>query len=183
MLAQTKLKEELIWLNQELSQLHDLEDRDGQLKPIVLMISDSGSDENSRYKKTIQVMIDASNPVERQMEPLSYDLAKIILPYDIFGSHLDKQLKIADEKLEKRNFKAAGEILAFVLENITINGYPILVEYVDPEKSYQLRLDEKSATWIERYTITCRYIIQIIKYNNTSCCRPFCSRILQLLPN
>ncbi|CAG8771559.1 41464_t:CDS:2 [Gigaspora margarita] len=184
--------------------LHDFTTtKDGQSKPVVLMLSDGGPDENPRYKKTIQVMIEhfikydldtiivvcfaphqsASNPVERRMAPLSHDLAGIILPHDIFGSHLDEQLKTADEELEKRNFKAAGEILASVWENTVIDGYPVLVEYVDPKEHYQSRLDEKSATWIERHTMTCRYITQVVKCNDTSCCRPFRSGILQLLPN
>ncbi|CAG8809471.1 17980_t:CDS:2, partial [Gigaspora margarita] len=85
---------------------------DGQSKPVVLMLTNSGPDENS------------------------HDLARIILPYDTFGSHLDEQLKTADDELENHNFKVAGKILA-----------------------------------------------SIIKYNDTSCCRPFRSRILQLLPN
>ncbi|CAG8588871.1 40509_t:CDS:2 [Gigaspora margarita] len=176
---------------------------DGQSKPVVLMLSDGGPDKNSRYKKTIQVMIEhfikydldtiivvcfapyqsASNPVERRMASLSHDLAGIILPHDTFGSHLDEQLKTADDELEKRNFKAAGEILAFVWENTVINSYPVLVEYIDPEEHDQSRLDEKSAAWIERHTMTCHYITQVVKCNDTSCCRPFCSGILQLFPN
>ncbi|CAG8602911.1 16527_t:CDS:2, partial [Gigaspora rosea] len=132
---------------------------DGQSKPVVLMLSDGGPDENSCHKKTIQVIIEhfikydldtiivvcfalhqsASNPVERRMAPLSHDLAGIILPHDTFGSHLDEQLKTANDELENRNFKAAGEILASV--------YPVLVEYVDPKEHYQSRLDEKSAAW------------------------------------
>ncbi|CAG8838120.1 28776_t:CDS:1, partial [Gigaspora margarita] len=105
-----------------------------QSKPVVLMLADGGPDENSHYKKTIQVMIEhfikydldtiivvsfvlhqsASNPVERQMAPLSHNLARIILPHNTFGSHLDEQLKTTDDELEKHNFKAAGEILASV---------------------------------------------------------------------
>ncbi|CAG8736866.1 35171_t:CDS:1, partial [Gigaspora margarita] len=48
------------------------------------------------------------------MASLSHDLARIILPYNTFGSHLDKQLKTAYDELEKCNFKAAGKILASV---------------------------------------------------------------------
>ncbi|CAG8771703.1 37106_t:CDS:2, partial [Gigaspora margarita] len=134
---------------------------DSQSKPVVLMLTDSSPDENPCYKKTmiiehfIKYDLDtiiavcftshqsASNPVERQMMPLSHDLARIILPYDTFGLYLDEQLKIANDELEK-----------------------FLVEYVDPEEHYQSRLDEKS----------------VVKYNDTSCCRPFCSGILQLFP-
>ncbi|CAG8846408.1 23185_t:CDS:2, partial [Gigaspora margarita] len=167
---------------------------DGQSKPVVLMLADGGPDENPCYKKTIQVIIEhfikynldtiiavcfalhqsVSNPVERRMAPLSHDLAGIILPHDTFGSHLDEQLKTTDDELEKHNFKVAGEILASVWENTVIN---------DPEEHYQSRLDEKSVAWIERHTMTCRYITQVVKCNDTSCCRPFRSGILQLLSN
>ncbi|CAG8505696.1 20339_t:CDS:2 [Racocetra persica] len=108
--------------------------KDGQSKPVILMISDGGPDENLHYKKTIQVMIEhfikydldtiivvcfasyqsTSNPVERQIASLSHDLARIILSHNTFGSHLDNQLKTANEELEKSNFKMAGEILASV---------------------------------------------------------------------
>ncbi|CAG8471056.1 25850_t:CDS:2 [Gigaspora rosea] len=45
---------------------------------------------------------------------LEIQSAGIILPYDTFGPHLNDQLKTAIDELEKRNFKVAGEILAFV---------------------------------------------------------------------
>ncbi|CAG8831482.1 25797_t:CDS:2, partial [Gigaspora margarita] len=138
---------------------------DDQSKPVVLMLSDG----------VVYFVLhqSASNPVKRRMALLSHDLARIILSYDTFGSHLDEQLKTADNELEKRNFK----------ENTIINGYPVLVEYVDPEEHYQLRLDKKYTAWIEKHTMTCRYITQVVKCNNTSCYRPFRSGILQLLPN
>ncbi|CAG8679555.1 15060_t:CDS:1 [Gigaspora margarita] len=99
------------------------------------MLSDGSPDENSHYKKTIQIMIkhfikydldtiivvcfvpyqSASNSVKRQIAPLSHDLTRIILSHNTFGTHLDKQLKTANNKLEKHNFKAAREkILASV---------------------------------------------------------------------
>ncbi|CAG8684264.1 8639_t:CDS:2, partial [Gigaspora rosea] len=84
---------------------------DGQSKPVVLMLSDGGPNENLHYKKTILMN-----------GPLSHDLARIILPHDTFGSHLDEQLKTADDKLEK-----------------------LLVEYIDSEEHDQSKLDEKSA--------------------------------------
>ncbi|CAG8532758.1 23662_t:CDS:1, partial [Racocetra persica] len=45
------------------------------------------------------------------MAPLSYNLADIIFLHDIFGSYLDVQLRTSDKKLEKRNFKIAGDVL------------------------------------------------------------------------
>ncbi|CAG8562824.1 33362_t:CDS:2, partial [Racocetra persica] len=131
---------------------------DGQTKPVILILTDGA--------------------------PLSHDLAGIILFHDTFGSHLNEQLKIFDERLEKCNFKAAREILASVWEDTVIDGYLGLVEYVDPpEEHYQSSLNEKPVTWIEKHTITCHYITQVVKCDNPSCCRPFHSRIRQLFPN
>ncbi|CAG8789540.1 3087_t:CDS:2, partial [Dentiscutata erythropus] len=87
----------------------------------VVMLSDGGPNENPRYRKTIQMMIEhfdkynldtiivayfaphqsASNPVERRMAPLSHDLAGVILPHDTFETYLDSQLKTNDDELEK----------------------------------------------------------------------------------
>ncbi|CAG8816739.1 22673_t:CDS:2, partial [Dentiscutata erythropus] len=127
-----------------------------QPKPVVVLISDSGPNENPRYRKTIQMMIEhfdkynldtiivvcfaphqsASNLVERQMVPLSHDLAGVILPHDTFGSHLDAQLKTNDEELEKRNFKAAADILTSIWEDTIIDNYPVLVKYIDPPNEH-----------------------------------------------
>ncbi|CAG8795550.1 18813_t:CDS:2, partial [Dentiscutata erythropus] len=105
--------------------LHNFTTTDSQPKPVVVMINDSGPDENSHYRKTVQMIVNqfikydldtiimacyaphqsASNPVERRMAPLSHDLAGIILPHNTFGSHLNAQLKTSDEELEKCNFK------------------------------------------------------------------------------
>ncbi|CAG8548782.1 28643_t:CDS:2 [Dentiscutata erythropus] len=56
----------------------------------------------------------SSNLVEMRIAPLSHNLASVILLYDIFGSHLDAQLRTNNKKLEKRNFKAAADILTSI---------------------------------------------------------------------
>ncbi|CAG8789947.1 20938_t:CDS:2, partial [Dentiscutata erythropus] len=49
-----------------------------------------------------------------------------------------------------------------------INGYPVLVKYVEPsEESYCP--NEKSAAWIEKHVMTCHYITQVIKCDDPSC--------------
>ncbi|CAG8822788.1 8162_t:CDS:2, partial [Racocetra persica] len=106
--------------------LHNHTMTDGQSKPMVVMISDGKPDENPCYRKH------ASNPVERRMAPLSHDLAGIILPHDIFGSHLDIQLRTSDKKLEKRNFKMAKDVLASIgIKQILLNHFfppPLLIQ-------------------------------------------------------
>ena len=54
--------------------------------------------------------LSAFNPVERQMAPLSHDLAGIILQHDSYGNHLDECGKTVDLELEKQNFFKAAEI-------------------------------------------------------------------------
>ncbi|CAG8576737.1 11521_t:CDS:2 [Dentiscutata erythropus] len=173
-----------------------------QSKPVVVLISDSGPDENSRYRKTIQMMIEhfdkydldtiivacfapyqsSSNPVERRIAPLSHDLADVILSHDTFGSHLDAQLRTNDEELEKRNFKAAADILISIWESTIIDSYPVLVKYLDPSDEHYSP-SEKSVTWIEKHVMTCRYITQVTKCDDPSCCKPFHSGIRQILLN
>ncbi|CAG8677566.1 537_t:CDS:2, partial [Dentiscutata erythropus] len=150
-----------------------------QPKPVVVLISDGGLDENSRYRKTIQMMIEyfdkynldtiivvcfvlhqsAFNPVKRRMVPLSHDLAGVILLHDTFGSYLDTQLKTNDEELKK-----------------------LLVKYINPPNEHYSP-SEKSATWIEKHVMTCHYVTQVMKCDDPSCYKPFCSGIRQILPN
>ncbi|CAG8727673.1 13917_t:CDS:2, partial [Racocetra persica] len=97
---------------------------DEQSKPVVVLLTDSGRDENPQYKKIVQMMIEhfdkydldtiivacfalhqsVSNLVKRRIAPLSHDLA-------------DAQLRTNDEELEKRNFKAARNILVLIWED------------------------------------------------------------------
>ena len=60
--------------------------------------------------------LSAYNQVERRMTSLSKALSGIFLPHETFGTHLDSSRKTTGTNLEKRDLKAAGEILAKVLE-------------------------------------------------------------------
>ncbi|CAG8655556.1 17462_t:CDS:2, partial [Dentiscutata erythropus] len=182
--------------------LHNFTMMDSQPKPVVVMISDGGSDKNPCYRKTVQMIVNhfikydldtiiiacyalyqsAFNLVKRQMASLSYNLAGIILSHDTFGSHLDAQLKTSDEKLEKRNFKVARDVLTLVWEDTIIDSYLVLVKYVEPSKESYCP-NEKSAAWMEKHVMTCYYITQVIKCNDPSCYKPFRSGIKQVLPN
>ncbi|CAG8754598.1 5777_t:CDS:2 [Dentiscutata erythropus] len=61
-----------------------------QPKPVVVLISDGGPNENPKYRKTIQMMIEHFDKY-----------SGVILPHDTFGLYLDAQLKTNDEELEK----------------------------------------------------------------------------------
>ena len=66
------------------------------------------------------------------MAPFSKDTAGIILPFDTFGTHLSKSNKTVDMGLEKKNFKAAGEILASVWSESVIDSNPVFPEFWIP---------------------------------------------------
>ena len=106
----------------------------------------------------------AYNKVERRMAPLSKLTAEIILPFETFGSHLDSQNKTVDEELEKKNFQAAGKILSEVWTNATIDGHPVISNYVNPpEQRTQPILTEKSEQWIAQHARQSQYMMQIVK--------------------
>ena len=63
----------------------------------------------------------AYNAVERRMAPLSNELAGIILPYDMYGSHLNNNNKTVDEALEAKNFSYAGQSLAEIWSSMVNN--------------------------------------------------------------
>lgn len=54
----------------------------------------------------------AYNAVEMRMAPVSKELSGLVLPYEPYGSHLDRSGKTAIEELETKNFAAAGGVLA-----------------------------------------------------------------------
>ena len=122
-------------------------------KPIGMFFCDRSPNENPRFPKTLDVAIQhfekhnldallisthapglyAYNQVERGMAPLSKALSEIFLPHETFGTHLDLSRKSIDTNLEKRNFKAAGEILAIVCEEIVHDNFPVAADYVLPK--------------------------------------------------
>ena len=61
------------------------------------------------------------------MYHLTKQLTGVILPYDTFGSHLQNG-KTVDSELEKNNFKAAGETLAQIWNDLEIDGHNVMAE-------------------------------------------------------
>jgi len=166
--------------------------KDGKEKPIFILLVDGGPDENPRYPKTINAAIDhflkfnldalfiatnapgrsAFNPVERRMAPLSRQLSGVILPHEHYGTHLDKNGKTVDIELEKQNFGYAGESLAKIFENVVIDGFPVITEYVqpdDPEDEINFT-NEVNETWKMNHIRSSQYLLQIVKCQDTTCC-------------
>ena len=116
-----------------------------------MIFCDGGPDEKPRFPKTLDVAIQhfkiynldallisihapgmsVYNQVERRMAPLSKALSVLLLPHETFGTHLDSSRKTTDVNLEKRNFKAAGEILAQIWEEVVLDKFPVVPEYVE----------------------------------------------------
>ena len=125
----------------------------GRVKPIVVMNLDtSGSENNTRYLKTLSTAIDRFkkynldalimttqapgqalfNVVERRLSPMSHDLAGLVLPHDHFGTHLNDAGLTEHAELEKANFKMTGDVLAEVWSMNVLDEYPVVVEYINP---------------------------------------------------
>ena len=62
------------------------------------------------------------------MAPMSKALSGILLPHEIFGTHLDSSRKTICTNLEKHNFKAGGEILAKVWEEIVLDNFFLVAD-------------------------------------------------------
>lgn len=158
-------------------------------KPIMILLVDGGPDEGPRFPKTLKYAAvnfkrcnfdalfvathapgqSASNPVERRMAPLSKDLCGVILPHDVYGSHLNKSGKTVDIELEKKNFKKCGELLADLWSERVIDGYPVVAEYVSPEENKRSKLKrvdstDETDTSGKTFEIKCQNF-QIVKFN------------------
>ena len=120
------------------------------LNLIGMFYCDGDPDENPRFPKALNVAIQhfkkcsldallisrhapalsAHNQVERRMAPLSEALSGILLRHKTFETHLDSSRKTINTYLEKRNFKAACEILAKVWEETVLDNFPVVADYV-----------------------------------------------------
>lgn len=175
---------------------------EGFVKPVVIITSDGGPDENPRYKKVIGFAIQhfkrhnldaifictnapgrsAFNRVERRMAPLSHELAGLILPYDQYGSHLNNKGETIDLELEKRNFEFAGKTLAEIWGTLTIDSYDVVAKYVTAHENLD-DPEEECRIWYSNHVQESQYLLQIVKCSDTTCCTPARSSIKKLLPN
>ena len=159
----------------------------GALKPVGMMFDDGGPGKNPQFPKTIDVYcqhfnkydldallvlahapgMSAYNYVERKMAPLSKELAGLVIPRDSCDTHLYSQQRTIDEELGQANFRKAGEILGEVCSNVVIDGHPVVTAYVE---SKELEPSPPTELWLSTHLQTSQYFLQIIKYNNLTCC-------------
>lgn len=170
-------------------------------KPLLLMETDGAQDEAPRFPKTLATAVDlfrlldldvllhgvnaaglsAFNPVERRMAPLSHDLAGIILPHDSFGHHLDSSGKTIDQELEVKNFQKAAEVLSEVWKKTVIDGYPVDCKALSVGNAYEPPAPDP--VWVASHCRQSRYSLQIVKCNDESCCSPFETNWLNVIPD
>lgn len=134
-----------------------------------------------RYTKTIRYAVDhfqkhnldaflvmtnapgrsAFNRVERRMAPLSHELSGVILPHDSYGSHLNASKKCINDELERRNFAKAGETLAEIWSNMTIDKHQAFAEYKHPGDGAELP-EEFNHDWYMKHVRESQYFLQVI---------------------
>jgi len=180
----------------------------GQVKPFWVSRSDGGPDENARYPKVIEEAINifldfdldmyivvitprgysAYNPCERRMAPLSHDICGLVLDHEHFGSHIGASGKIIDDKLEKKNFFHAMNVLASIWNKTIIDKNPVYAEAIPiPEGDVTLRVSHEEVSnleWRSQHIMSSKYMLQVVKCTNVSCCKPFRYPQFQtILPN
>ena len=169
-------------------------------KPILLMETDGAQDEAPRFPKPLSTAVSlfkemkfdalihvvnaaglsAFNPVERQMAPLSHDIAGVILSHDHYGNHLSSSGNTTDEELEKRNFLAAAHTLSEVWSNTVIDNHKVDCVAVPIGKEFVP--DDPNPSWVANHVQQARYSLQIVKCTNPGCCEPFATNWLDVFP-
>lgn len=161
-----------------------MKNEDGKVKPVLIISSDGGPDENPRYRKVIAHAIEhfkkydldaifivtnapgrsAFNRVERRMAPLSRELTGVVLPHDSFGTHLDSNGKTIDDDLEKDNFKKAGEILGEIWSAVCIDGHDVIANYIDPNNDTFNVPDLPTEDWYTEHVRESQYLLQVFSF-------------------
>ena len=174
------------------------------VKPCWFIRTDGGIDQNVRVQGTItmyyNIFIDynldilvvtnsaagssAYNTVERRMAPISKKLCGIALDHQSLGSHLDSNNKTVDVELEKRNFAAAGNILSEIFSEGLIDGYICDCKYVPPISKQEKinKFQDYNEEWMDKHVTHGYHSLIYMKCNDNTCCRPFRSNILDILP-
>lgn len=173
-----------------------------QIKPVVIMTSDGGPDENPRYSKVIRHAIShfktydldalyiatnapgrsAFNRVERRMAPLSHALSGVILDHEHYGSHLNSQAETTDPVKEKENFKHAGETLGEIWSTLTIDKHPVEAKFVESRQE-SVVLPEIDHSWFIKHVRSSQYALQIVKCDSRDCCTSLRSNLKMVLPS
>ena len=118
------------------------------------------------------------NQVERRMAPLGKALTGL-LPHETNGIDLYSSRKTIDSDLEKRNFNVTGEILVKVWEEVVLDKFPIVAEYLEKSTKDSVEVGEK---WGTAHCKISQYLPQIIKCADLPCCGNFRSTWKLIFP-
>lgn len=105
----------------------------------------------------------AFNRVERRMAPLSKHLTGVVLPHDVYGTHLDAKGKTSDAELELKNFEAAGKALASLWSELVLDSYPVTARY-EGENAEEEMPEAVDAGWYSKHVRESQYCLQVNKF-------------------
>uniref|UniRef100_A0A915CWF7 Uncharacterized protein n=1 Tax=Ditylenchus dipsaci TaxID=166011 RepID=A0A915CWF7_9BILA len=94
-----------------------------------------------------------------------------VFPVGTFGTHLNSAGKTTDIALEKRNFKAAADIVRYMVGNGIHRWTPCFAEYIDAETLTLPQLPDED--WLKIHVRQSRYTLQIRKCEVKICCNAF----------
>ena len=93
-----------------------------------------------------------------------FSISGVILPHDSYGTHLDGNGNTIDIALEKKNFYAAGAVLAEIWSKTEINNHPVQCKV--KEKGCQLKAKDPDPAYVANHVRQHRYGLQIVKCLN-----------------
>lgn len=183
-----------------------LKSSDGLMKPVYLQHNDGGTDLQIRNEKTIKRYLtlfqeykldylcvsqsapDMSfiNKAERFMAFLSFKLSGLVLDHQHYGNHLDKNKKVVDEDLCKKNLYRAGAVLSDkVWNNMEIGGKIVSAHFVsaedDDEHKSNFKLDKDDFIFLNNHAVFGRHSLQIAKCFDAECCEKPRSQVFKML--
>ena len=80
-----------------------------------------------------------------------------------------------------QNFEYAAEVLSELWSKVVIDANPVVAEYIKEEPS-DITIT-KSEEWKAIHVRESQYLLQIVKFPDQACCRPFESSYLELIRN
>ena len=96
---------------------------------------------------------------------------------------MDNGGKTIDEELEKKNFEAAGDILADLWDGMEIDGYKVHAEFVEKEVEEEVKQYKASAVFRSRHVLETQYMTVYLKCDDRSCCSPPQTNVDIFFPN
>ena len=117
------------------------------------------------------------------MYHLSKELTGVLLNHDTHGSHLDSAGKTIDPVLEEKNFEAAGQTLCAIWNELEIDGFQTVAEYLKDPPIDEITSFVASAKFRSDHVFESQYMTVYLKCRNENCCEPFKTDIELFFPH